>query len=216
MSKILKYKTKYILLKNEINQIIKRLKSYHKNINIIQNNINTRNNNKLCFIIITGIYAIGKTIYSDSLSKIYNYPVIDFNKIIYDLIHYCGDDIINQIFLKFNTYILKYQSPIIININIKYLYLLHNNFDLGNHIVFFLNPTNINLYHTFLTLKIKDDICNNLFNLSNNIYDIININNIIYKNKLFFEDEELIKILAYSLIENSNILINHDFTILDI
>lgn len=216
MSKELKYKTKYILLKNEINQTIIRLKSYYKNINIIQKNINDRLNNNLYFIIITGTYAVGKTSYCNNLNEIYNYSIIDFNKIIYEMIYYTKNDIINQIFLKFNAFILNYQYPIIIDINIKYLNLLCNNHNLKNYIIFFLNPINIKLYHSYLILKIKNDFLNNRYNLSTNIYDLININDILCDKKIFYENHEIIKILAEKLINNTNVCYDKNLFIIDI
>lgn len=204
MSKMLKYKTKYITLKNEINQIIIRLKNYHKNIKIIQKNINERLKNNLYFIIITGNYAIGKTNYCNNLNKIYNYPIINFNKIIYEMIYYSKNDIIDQIFIKFNAFVLNYQYPIIIDINIKYLNLLLDNYDLKNYIIFLLNPTNIELYCSYLILKIKDDIVNNRYNLSTNIYNFIDINDIIRDKKIFYENYEIIKKLAFLLINNTS------------
>jgi hypothetical protein len=57
---------------------------------------------------------------------------------------------------------------------------------------------------------------NNLFNLSNNIHNILNINDILYDKKIFYEYDEIIKKISDKLMNNSTILVSDNFIILNI
>jgi hypothetical protein len=208
-NKYIKYKNKYSLIKNKINNKITELKKIVLNVNLINKNIDNKK-----FIIITGLYGIGKNFYSEKINKNNNFYIINYDNIIYDIYNlYNKKDItdikvnskilINDIYQSFLSIINKQEKSIIIQVSLKYLEILLNSYTFTNYLIILLELSDITTYKIYLTEKIKYDLINNSFSFASNFYNLINVEEIYKNNKLFYEDEYILNLITNEIINNS-------------